>query len=88
MDDMRVACVSMNGFFGQPERSLTNIGIFSRKAADQDVDLVLFPELVVHGHNAPDTPRLAEAVPNGPSCQLLAALSVELDLFLSVGLSE
>ena len=88
MDDLRVACVSMNGYLGQPERSLANIEIFSREAAGQGVDLVLFPELVVHGHNTPDTPRLAEAVPDGPSCQRLAALCAELDLFLSVGLSE
>jgi predicted amidohydrolase len=88
MEDMRVACVSMNGYLGQPERSLNNIEIFSREAAEKGVDLVLFPELVVHGHNAPDTPELAEAVPDGPSCRRVASLSAELGLYLSVGLSE
>ena len=85
---MRVACVSINGYLGKPERSLATIEAFTREASRQGVDLVLFPELVVHGHNAPDTPRLAETVPDGRSCQRLAALSARFGLFLSVGLSE
>ena len=88
MEDIRVACVSMNGYLGQPERSLANIEVFCRQAADKGVELVLFPELVIHGHNAPNTPQLAEEVPSGRSCRRLAALSAEFGLFLSVGLSE
>lgn len=88
MQDIRVACVSMNGFLGEPDRSLKNIEAFGRQAADQGVELVLFPELVVHGHNAPNTPEIAESVPDGPSCRRLAALSRELGLFVSAGLSE
>lgn len=88
MQDIRVACVSMNGFLGEPERSLKNIEAFSRQASARGVELVLFPELVVHGHNAPNTPEMAEAVPDGPSCQRISALSKELDLIISAGLSE
>ena len=88
MEDMCVACVSMNGYLGQPERSLANIEAFCCQATDRGAELVLFPELVVHGHNAPNTPQLAEEVPSGPSCRRLAALSAEFGLFLSVGLSE
>ena len=53
MQNIRVACVSMNGFLGEPDRSLKNIEDFSREAASKGVELILFPELVVHGHNAP-----------------------------------
>ena len=88
MQDLRVACVSMNGFLGQPERSLETIEAFSRRAAAAGAELVLFPELVVHGHNAPDTPALAEPVPDGPSCRRLEALARALGLFVSAGLSE
>ena len=88
MQNIRVACVSMNGFLGEPERSLRNIEVFSRKAASQGVELILFPELIIHGHNAPNTLEIAESVPDGPSCQQLAALSEELKLVISAGLSE
>jgi predicted amidohydrolase len=88
MQSIRVACVSMNGFLGEPARSLASIEAFSRKAAEQGVDLILFPELVIHGHNTPNTAALAEPVPDGRSCQRLAVLSAELDLVISAGLSE
>ncbi len=88
MQNIRVACVSMNGFLGEPDRSLRNIEKFARKAASQEVELILFPELVIHGHNAPNTPEIAESVPDGPSCRKLSALSKELNLTISAGLSE
>jgi predicted amidohydrolase len=88
MKNIRVACVSMNGFLGESDRALKNIAAFSRQAASQGVELVLFPELVVHGHNAPNTPEIAEAVPDGPSCQRLFSLSKELNIIISAGLSE
>ena len=80
MQNIRVACVSMNGFLGEPDRALKNIAACSRQAASQGVELVLFPELVVHGHNAPNTPEVAEAVPDGPSCQRISSLSKEFNL--------
>ena len=88
MQNIRVACVSMNGFLGEPDRSLKNIEDFSREAASQRVELILFPELVVHGHNAPNTPEIAEPVPDGPSCRTLSSLSKELNMVISAGLSE
>jgi predicted amidohydrolase len=88
MQNIRVACVSMNGFLGEPDRSLKNIEGFSREAASQGVELILFPELVVHGHNAPNTPEIAEPVPGGPSCSTLSSLSKELNMVISAGLSE
>ena len=88
MQNIRVACVSMNGFLGEPEKAVNNIETFCRQAATQGVELILFPELVVHGHNAPNTPEIAESVPDGPSCQRLAALSQELNMVISAGLSE
>jgi predicted amidohydrolase len=78
----------MNGFLGEPDRSLRNIESFARRAASQGVELILFPELVVHGHNAPNTPEIAEPVPDGPSCKILSALSEELNIVISAGLSE
>ena len=65
MQNIRVACVSMNGFLGEPDKALSNIAAFSRQATAQGIELILFPERVVHGHNTPNTPEIAESVPDG-----------------------
>ena len=64
MQTLRVAAVSMNGGLGAVEQSLAAIDTWSGSAASQDVDLVLFPELVVHGHCTPNTWELAESIPD------------------------
>ena len=88
MQKLRVAAVSMNGLLGQADRNLTCIEGWSTKAKEAGADLVLFPELVVHGHCDPNTWYKAEPVPEGPSTQNLCRLAAKLNLFLSVGLSE
>jgi predicted amidohydrolase len=85
---MRVAAVSMNGRLGEPERVLDDIATWCERAVAEKADLVLFPELVVHGHCTPNTWALAELVPDGPSAQRLAQLAYKYRLFLCVGLSE
>ena len=88
MQSIRVAAVSMNSPFGKTAEILDRIGGFCEQAAADRVDLVLFPELVVHGHCTPNTWELAEPVPDGPSVRRLAELAARCKLFLSVGLSE
>src|SRR5215472_16858628 len=84
----RVAAMAINGLLGNPQENLNAIEHWARQARDAGVDLALFPELVVHGHCTPDTWYQAEPVPNGPSTERLCRISRDLDLFLSVGLSE
>jgi predicted amidohydrolase len=88
MQTTRVAAVSMNGFLGQPERVLAGIAGWCERAAAEQADLVLFPELVVHGHCTPNTWELAEPVPDGPSVRRLTQLARHFRLALCVGLSE
>jgi predicted amidohydrolase len=88
MQDIRVAAVSMNSPLGKPDRVLEEIGAWCAKARAQGAELVLFPELAVHGHCTPNTWELAEAVPDGPSVEHLVGLARQHRLFLSVGLSE
>jgi predicted amidohydrolase len=88
MDTIRVAAVSMNSLLGQPERALATIAQWCERAAGEKAELVLFPELVVHGHCTPNTWELAEPVPEGPSVQRLIELARRYGMFLSVGLSE
>ena len=88
MQTIRVAAVSMNGGLGRSDLSLDKIAGWCQRAKADGAQLVLFPELVVHGHCTTNTSDLAEPVPNGPSVQRLEQLSREMGLVLSVGLSE
>jgi predicted amidohydrolase len=88
MQSIRVAAVSMNGWLGQPDRVLDNIAAWCGRAVAEKAELVLFPELVVHGHCTPNTSTLAEPVPDGPSVQRLIALARQHRLVLCAGLSE
>lgn len=88
MQATRVAAVSMNGLLGESQRVLAAIDGWCERAGAAKADLVLFPELVVHGHCAPNTWELAEPVPDGPSTRALSDLARRHRLVLSVGLSE
>lgn len=88
MKSLRVAAVSMNGYLGEPERVLDKIANWCEKAHAQHVDLVLFPELVVHGHCTPNTRELAEPLPDGPTLTRLAEIAKQYGQVLSVGMSE
>src|SRR5476649_1290721 len=88
MKTTRVAAVSMNGLLGEPEKVLRGIDSWCERAAAEKVELVLFPELVVHGHCTPNTWELAEAVPDGSSVARLVQISKRHRLVLCAGMSE
>jgi predicted amidohydrolase len=78
----------MNGGLGEPQRVLGRLAEWCERAAVEKADLVLFPELVVHGHCTPNTWELAEAVPDGPGTRQIVSLARRFRLFLAAGLSE
>jgi predicted amidohydrolase len=88
MQTIRVAAVTMNSVLGQQQQTFQRIAEFCEQAAGEQVELIVFPELVVHGHCTPNTWGLAEAVPDGPSTQGLIAMAKKFNLFVSAGLSE
>jgi predicted amidohydrolase len=89
MKSIRVAAVQMNGLLGKTERNLEEIESWSIRAAEQGAELVLFPELAIHGHwMAPECWSVAEAVPDGPSIKRLEQVARERQLVLCVGMSE
>jgi len=88
MQSIRVAAVSMNSELGKYEETFAKIEQYAAQATEQGAELILFPELVVHGHCTPNTFDVAEAVPEGPSTQRLEKLAAKLGVVLSVGLSE
>lgn len=88
MQTMQVAAVSLDGRLGQPAAILEEISRWTGQAVERGAELVLFPELAVHGHCTPQTWELAESVPNGPSTRRLCEIAARYRTVLSVGLSE
>lgn len=88
MQSIRVAAISINSPFDQLETILEVVDTWCGKAASEGAELVLFPELLVHGHCTPNTWDLAESIPDGPSTRQLIQLAQKHRQFLSVGLSE
>jgi predicted amidohydrolase len=88
MRTTRVAAISINGFLGEPERVLRAIESWCDRAATAGAEIVLFPELVIHGHCTPNTWELAEPVPEGPSSARLADIARRHNLTVCAGLSE
>lgn len=88
MQSLRVAAVSMNSELGKRAETLRRIEQYCERAVAERAELVVFPELVVHGHCTPNTWELAEPVPAGESVETLCGLARRFGIFLSAGLSE
>ncbi len=88
MDTIRIAAVSINSPLGDVPGVLAAIEHWTRQAVEQGAELVLLPELQIHGHCTPNTWQLAEPVPDGPSTQQAVRIAREFKTFVSVGLSE
>lgn len=88
MRSVRVAAISMNGPLAQREAVLAEIDRWAGLAAAAGAELALFPELVIHGHCAPDTADVAEAIPSGQSVRRLEEIASRHGLVLAAGLSE
>jgi N-carbamoylputrescine amidase len=88
MQTIRVASVSINSPLGDVPGVLAQVERWTRDAVDQGAELILFPELQIHGHCTPNTWELAEAIPDGPSTRKVVEFAREYNAFLSIGLSE
>lgn len=88
MQSFRIAAVSLNGRLGDSQAMLAEIEHWTARAVDAGAQLVLFPELLVHGHCTPATWEIAESVPQGRTTERLCVLADRHQIVLSVGLSE
>ena len=88
MQSLRIAAVSMNSELGKRTETLRRIEQFCEQAVADRAELVVFPELIVHGHCTPNTWEIAESVPIGDSVERLCDIARRLDIFLCAGLSE
>jgi len=88
MKEIKVAAVSTRNWIGEPEKSLANMARWSRKAAKQGAEFVVFPELGVNGYVKHEVAwDLAEPVP-GPSTESLISLAADLGIIICFGILE
>ena len=88
MDSLRAAAVSTENRIGQPELSIQNMETWLRRAAEQNMELVLFPELNVSGYIPnPVASQIAETVP-GPSTEKVLRLAERYHMAIAFGLIE
>lgn len=88
MEEIKVASVSTRNWIGEPEKSLRNMARWARKAAEQDAELVVFPELGVNGYVHHEVVwDLAEPIP-GPSTDQFIAIADDLGIVICYGILE
>ena len=94
MSSIRAAAVQLNHLPGDKEANLGKIEEFVRKAADEGVELLAFPEMCISGYwHMRNFPReaveeLAEPFPDGPSTRRLVSLAADHQLTVGAGIIE
>jgi len=94
MRNIRVASVQFEHAAGDKRANLTKIRRFVRQAAEQSVELIIFPECCITGYwflrrlAREQVQALAEPVFDGPSSQALMALAKEHNMTIGAGLVE
>lgn len=94
MQDLRAAVVQFNHAPGDKSQNRSTVQTFAGEAAQQDVDLLSFPEMCITGYwhlrnaDRDSLERLAEPIPDGPSTRLLVDLASTHDFVVSAGFIE
>ena len=88
MQTIRAAAISINSPLGDVDGVLSAVETWTGSAAEEGAELILFPELQIHGHCTPNTWELAEQIPEGPSTQRIVELAGRFKAYISIGLSE
>ena len=94
MPSIRAAAVQLNHVPGDKEENLRKIEGFVRRAAEEGIELVAFPEMCISGYwhvrtlSHDQVDELAEPFPDGPSTRRLVKLSAEYQVTVGAGLIE
>lgn len=85
---LKVAVVSSNSLFCDPEANLDHFELIIKKAAAEGARLVCFPELALPAYSTEkEILDVAEEIP-GPSTEKLEAVTRKLDVYVSLGMAE
>ena len=94
MQPLKAASVQFNHAPGDKTFNIGRIRSFVQDAAEQGVDLLVFPEMCITGYwhvrnlSRPEIEALAEPVPAGPSTQGLLRLAERTKVTIGAGLTE
>ncbi len=94
MQNVRVAAVQFQHVAGDKDANLATIRRFVQLAAEQDVQIILFPECCISGYwhlrklSRDQLLQFAEPVFDGPSSQALMRLARQYNMTVSAGLVE
>jgi predicted amidohydrolase len=84
----KLAMIQMRVVPGDKARSLRHAAGLVAEAAAQGAQVIVLPEAMPLGWTDASAHELADAIPDGESCRLLAELAVRHHLFLCSGLVE
>ena len=88
MEDVRVAAVVMQSAVGKKEENLDRTESFVRRAADQGVQIICFPEMNISGYGLrQNMATIAESIP-GPSTEAVLKMARESGLLILAGMAE
>lgn len=91
---LRVAAVQFEHAAGDKRANFAKIELFARRASEQGVELLSFPECCITGYwflrhlSRQQLLDLAEPIPQGPSTQRLLALAEQHGMMIGAGLIE
>ncbi len=94
MQNIRAAAVQFEHIAGDKQANLAKVREFVERAAQERVDLILFPECCITGYwflrhlSRPELAALAEPVFSGPTSQELIALAMRHGMTIGAGLVE
>ena len=94
MKDTKVASVQFEHVPGDKRANLEKVRRFTAEATEQDVELVIFPEMCITGYwflrhlSLEKLLALAEPVPSGPTTEELQDLAKRHNLSVGAGLLE
>ncbi len=94
MKNIRVASVQFEHVPSDKKANLAKIENFVRQAAEQGVELIVFPEACITGYlflrklSRKEVEALAEPVFDGPSSQAMMALAKQYKMTIGAGLLE
>lgn len=88
MEPLIAAAISTNNLIGEPRLAIKNMETWLQRAAEQNVELALFPELNISGYIPdPVAKQIAETLP-GPSSEAVIHLAERHNMIIAFGLIE
>ena len=90
-DTVTLGCVNYGSIWNDKAASIDKVKRLIREAADQGINILVFPELSLSGYESNEDNTMhrefAETIP-GPATEEIAALTKKLDIYVILGMPE